>query len=161
MNDRAEALIRQLDLKPHPEGGYYREVFRSGRTVDPRDGRAERSAITVIYFLLAEGGCSRWHRVASDEVWCWVEGDALELFRLRDAEAEAVRERVGPPSDDAEPVRVVPAGEWQAARTTGAYTLVSCAVGPGFDFADFEMMSDLPAEAEAARRRGGVVADLV
>ncbi|HEX2202074.1 MAG TPA: cupin domain-containing protein [Longimicrobium sp.] len=161
MHDRAEELIRRLELRPHPEGGWYREVFRSGRTVDPGDGRPARSAVTVIYFLLADGGCSRWHRVASDEAWCWVEGDALELFRLRDVEAEVLCERVGPPSDDAEPVRVVAAGEWQAARTTGAYTLVTCAVGPGFDFADFEMMADVPAEAVVARRRGGEVAALI
>jgi uncharacterized protein len=154
MHPRAAELIRRLGLQPHPEGGFYREVFRSSSSVQPGDDRAPRSALTAIYFLLAEGGHSRWHRVRSDEAWSWIEGDALELFRL-DASNDAgpVREVLGPPGEGSEPVRVVPAGQWQAARTSGAYTLVSCMVGPGFDFADFAMLSDLPGEADDVRRR--------
>jgi predicted cupin superfamily sugar epimerase len=153
MHPRAASLIRELALQPHPEGGFYREVFRSPRGVRPDDGRPARAALTVIYFLLAEGGHSRWHRVASDEAWCWIEGDALELFRV-DADGEdCVRELLGAPGEECEGVRVVPAGQWQAARTTGDYTLVSCAVGPGFDFADFALLADHPLEAEAVRRR--------
>ena len=161
MHPRAAELIRDLGLQPHPEGGFYREVFRSTDVVRPGDGRPQRSAMTVIYFLLAEGGQSRWHRVASDEAWIWIEGDALELWRLASADGEPRREMLGPVGGEAAPVRVVPAGEWQAARTAGAYTLVSCAVGPGFDFADFEMMADRPDEAEAVRHRFPALASLV
>jgi len=154
MHPRAEELVRRLGLQPHPEGGFYREIFRSTRRVQPFDARASRNGLTLIYFLLADGGASRWHRVASDEAWSWVEGDALELFRISAARDGFARERLGAPGDRVEAAAVVPAGEWQAARTTGAYTLVTCAVGPGFDFADFRMMSDDAAVA-AARCGGG------
>ena len=142
MHPRAEELVRRLGLAPHPEGGFYREIFRSARRVQPFDARPTRHALTLIYFLLADGGASRWHRVASDEAWTWVEGDALELFRLDAPLSAFSTHRLGPVAEDAEPAAVIGAGEWQAARTTGAYTLVTCAVGPGFDFADFRMMSD-------------------
>ncbi|HEX5727032.1 MAG TPA: cupin domain-containing protein [Longimicrobiaceae bacterium] len=157
---RAAELVRRLELRPHPEGGWYREVFRSPHTVRPDDGRPPRSALTVIHFLLAGGGHSRWHRVASDEAWSWVEGDPLELMRIL-PDGVLARVRLGAPGEGAEPVAVVPAGEWQAARTLGAYTLVACAVGPGFDFADFAMLADAPAEAEAVRRRHPDAAALI
>ncbi|HEX8431905.1 MAG TPA: cupin domain-containing protein [Longimicrobium sp.] len=160
-NPRAAELIRILGLQPHPEGGAFREVFRSPLAVQPADGRPERSALTAIYFLLADGGASRWHRVSSDESWCWLEGDPLELWRMADAAGPAHRETLGPVSDGMHALGVVPAGEWQAARTLGAYTLVACMVGPGFDFADFDMLSDLPADAERARHAGPEIAALV
>jgi predicted cupin superfamily sugar epimerase len=144
MHPRAAELIDRLGLQPHPEGGFYREVFRSARRVQSYDARPARSALTVIYFLLVDGGCSRWHRVASDEAWSWVEGDALELLRIDAGLAAFTRETLGAPGEGREAAAVVPAGDWQAARTTGACTLVTCAVGPGFDFADFEMLSALP-----------------
>ena len=160
-NRRARELIRILGLQPHPEGGAFREVFRSPLPVRPGDGRPERSALTAIYFILADGGASRWHRVSSDESWCWLEGDPLELWRMTDAAGPARCQTLGPVADGVHAVGVVPAGEWQAARTRGAYTLVACMVGPGFDFADFDMLSDLPAEAERARRAGAEIAALV
>jgi predicted cupin superfamily sugar epimerase len=130
MNERARELIETLALQPHPEGGWYRQVYRSEEKVTRlRDG-AERAALTTIYFLLVEGTYSAWHRVASDEVWHFYEGDALELL-IRDTPAVHL--------DAANRVHVIPAGVWQAARPLGAYTLVGCTVGPGFDFADFEM----------------------
>jgi predicted cupin superfamily sugar epimerase len=86
--------------------------------------------------------------VTSDETWHYVEGAPLELFRVDAAFSECERMLVGSLADGAEPARVVPAGHWQAARTTGTYTLVSCAVGPGFDFADFAMLADHPTDAE-------------
>jgi predicted cupin superfamily sugar epimerase len=150
MHPRAEALVRQLGLQPHPEGGYYREVFRSTDTVLPEDGRPARSGLTTIYFLLADGGFSRWHRVAAAEAWHFYEGDPLELVWLEDGEVRATLGEVGPASA---PVAVVPAGCWQAARTTGAYTLVGCSVGPGFDFADFRMLADDHAERDAVLAR--------
>ena len=153
MDSRAEELIRSLRLEPHPEGGFYREVFRSARRVRPEDARPPRDALTVIYFLLVDGGCSRWHRVESDEAWSWVEGDALELLRMDAGLAAFTREPLGAPAEGRAAAAVIPAGEWQAARTTGAYTLVTCTVGPGFDFADFTMLSDLPDLAAEVSRR--------
>ena len=153
MHPRAEELVRTLGLQPHPEGGWFREIFRSARRVQPFDARQSRHALTLIHFLLAEGAHSRWHRVASDEAWTWVEGDALELLRIDAALTAVSTQRLATPGDGAEPAAVIAAGEWQAARTTGAYTLVTCAVGPGFDFADFTMMSNEPATAEEVRRK--------
>lgn len=80
MDPRAAQLIERLALVPHPEGGHYREIQRSALRVRPLDGRGERAATTGIYFLLAAGEHSRWHRVASDETWHHYEGDALELL---------------------------------------------------------------------------------
>ena len=76
---RARVLIETLGLVAHPEGGYYAEIYRSGALVDPADGRGGRRALTTIYFLLPEGAVSRWHGVASDEVWHFDEGAPLEL----------------------------------------------------------------------------------
>ena len=147
MDTRAAHLISTLDLKPHPEGGYFREVFRSRLLVRPEDPRPVRAALTTIYFLLTAGDVSRWHRVASDEVWHFYEGEALELLTI-DAETQQIEQYVlGAVSLDARPAHTVPAGVWQAARTTGVYTLVGCTVGPGFDFADFEMLRDAPGES--------------
>ena len=150
---RAAELIEGLGLAPHPEGGYFREVYRSAARVHPLDGRPDRLALTTIYFLLVAGQVSRWHRVASDEVWHYYEGDPLELV-VGDAGFDNVSRRLlGPVGDNREPVRVVMAGDWQAARPMGPYTLVGCTVGPGFEFADFEMLDSLPEGAAALRRR--------
>jgi predicted cupin superfamily sugar epimerase len=153
MHPRADELIRRLGLQPHPEGGFYREIYRSVRRVQPFDDRPSRKALTLIYFLLVDGGTSRWHRVASDEAWTWVEGDALELFELDAALSGSARTVLGPPGEAVDAAAVIPAGHWQAARTTGAYTLVTCAVAPGFEFADFTMLSDEPDRADEVRRR--------
>ena len=158
MNPRAARLITALDLSPHPEGGVFREIHRSTARVEPLDGRGERAGLTTIYFLLVSGEASRWHRVASDEAWHFLEGDALELHQA-DARLESMTTRIlGPWGPEAEPARVVPAGSWQVARTTGDYTLVGCTVGPGFDFRDFVLLRDLPVEAEGLRRRRGAMA---
>jgi len=153
VHPRAEELIRTLGLQPHPEGGWYREVFRSVRRVQPFDARGSRHSLTLIYFLLVDGAHSRWHRVASDEAWSWVEGDALELHHIDAALTQATAQTLAAPGEGVEAAAVIPAGDWQAARTTGAYTLVTCSVGPGFDFVDFRMMSHDPAAAEAVRTR--------
>ena len=142
--DRVEELIRTLGLKPHPEGGYYGETWRSPLEVTPSDGRGTRTALTTIYFLLPAGAISRWHRVRSDEVWMYVEGAPLELFTIPSTERQLESVRLGHLASNQKPVHCVPAGWWQAARSTGDYTLVSCVVGPGFEFADFEMLSDRP-----------------
>lgn len=160
MHPRAVALIQELKLQPHPEGGFYREVFRSPHTVAPEDGRPARSALTGIYFLLVGGGHSRWHRVESDEAWCWLEGDPVELFTA-DGSGEVGSHLLGALQAGQEPIRVVDAGDWQAARCTGEYALVSCLVAPGFDFADFTLMSDDARAAEEMRRLHPELASLI
>ena len=123
MDPRAEALIRELDLRPHPEGGHYRELHRSTLPVDPMDGRGVRAALTTIYFLLPATEISRWHRVSSDEVWHHLEGAPLDLL-VSDPEFDHVeRYGLGPLRDGLRPEVVVPPMHWQAARSTGAFTL--------------------------------------
>lgn len=135
MNERAQQLIETFALAPHPEGGWYRQVFKSEELVTRHADGARRSALTTIYFLLVEGMYSAWHRVQSDEAWHFYEGDALELL-TRENENDAPQiTRL----DADHRVHVMRAGEWQAARPLGAYTLVGCTVGPGFEFEDFEM----------------------
>jgi len=159
---RAEELIALLDLRPHPEGGFYREVFRSASQVTTGDARGTRAALTTIFFLLPGGTHSRWHRVESDEVWHFYEGDPLELLELDAAGRSLVRHRLGPVDGTGQlPVRTIPAGCWQAAQPLGAYTLVGCTVGPGFEFADFRMLADDRALADVVRRAWPMVASLV
>ena len=143
MHARAADLIETLGLQPHPEGGWFREVFRSSDVVT-RDGAA-RDALSSIYYLLAAGQLSRWHVVALDEVWSFHEGEPLELLTYDPGEGRVEVLKLGPVSSDgARPQHVVPRGVWQAARPTGAYSLVGCQVGPGFDYADFQFLADLP-----------------
>jgi predicted cupin superfamily sugar epimerase len=139
---RARELIQLLDLQPHPEGGWYREIHRSTATVSPADHRPPRSALTVIYFLLERGQFSAWHVVASDECWQHCEGDPLELLMFDAGSGRTERVELGPITASRRSTSVVPPGVWQAARSVGQYTLVQCAVGPGFDFADFLMLRD-------------------
>ena len=141
MHKRATELIRELGLKPHPEGGYFREVFRSPRQVQPFDQRPARSGLTTIYFLLAKGQYGRWHRVASDEVWHFYEGDPLELCWID--EGDVVHQEVlSTGSLNAQRMCVVPAGCWQAARPLGEFSFLGTDVAPGFEFQDFEMLSE-------------------
>lgn len=135
MHARAQQLIDTLALLPHPEGGWYRQVFKSEDGVTRHADGAQRAALTTIYFLLVEGMFSAWHRVLSDEAWHFYEGDALELLTRADDHGAPVLTRL----DVDNRVHVVRAREWQAARPLGAYTLVGCTVGPGFEFEDFEM----------------------
>jgi uncharacterized protein len=162
MDARAAELIRTLKLEPHPEGGFYRETFRSAEVVTPGDRRSARAGLTVIWFLLPAGSLSRWHRVRSAESWHYHEGAPLELLMMAPAAGDAIqRIRLGPVAAGQLPLATVPGGWWQAARPTGAFTLVSCAVGPGFDFADFEMLADTPADAARLRARLPEVAPLL
>jgi len=141
--DRRSQLIAELGLQPHPEGGHFREVFRSRDTVLPGDGRALRSAITTIDFVLARGECSAWHRVRSDEVWHLLEGGPLRLWSMAPA-LDAVHAVTLGASDDGGnvPRHVVPAGWWQAAEALAGYAYVGATVGPGFDVADFAFLRD-------------------
>jgi hypothetical protein len=138
MNDDARALVAALELKPHPEGGYYRETFRSPTHVPA--SRGERAASTAIYFLLPAGTFSALHRVRSDEVWHHYDGDPVDLHTLEGDGAHAVTRLGRDLARGERPQVVVPAGVWQAAVPVGdAFALCGCTVAPGFDFADFEM----------------------
>jgi predicted cupin superfamily sugar epimerase len=155
MHSRAAELLTILGLRPHPEGGHYVEQFRSPHRVQVLDRKVERAAITGIYFLLVAGEYSRWHRVVSDELWHYHEGDAIELLLFDHTGLR--RLRLGPVARETRPTIVVPAGTWQAARTTGAYTLGGCSVGPGFEYIDFSLAVDSP---EAAARIADAGQDL-
>lgn len=142
----AAALIARLGLVPHPEGGWYRELYRSALRVQGQ--RGERAALTSIYYLLEPAQVSRWHVVAAEEVWHFYAGSQLELFIYEPGARALRRECLGQVQDGAEPVSVVPAGSWQAARPRGGYAFVGCTVAPGFEFADFRFVCDLPEHAE-------------
>jgi predicted cupin superfamily sugar epimerase len=137
MHSDAARLVRDLTLLPHPEGGFYRELFRSPHTVMRDDGR-ERAALTVIYFLLTAERCSTWHRLASDETWHFAMGHALEIETIDDGGRRATLGlgAAGPWQ------ATIPAGSAFAARITGGeYALVTCCVAPGFVFEDFELLA--------------------
>lgn len=144
---RVRELIDTLRLEPHPEGGWYRRTFRSAREVRREDGEP-RAALTAILYLLPGGGCSRWHAVEADETWHHYEGAVLDLHLLDPNTRQHTLHALGPLGADALPQHTVPAGVWQAADATRGYALVGCSVGPGFDFADFRMLSDEPALAD-------------
>jgi predicted cupin superfamily sugar epimerase len=129
----AADIIARLGLKPHPEGGHYRETFR-----DTRRDASGRSLSTAIYFLLARGERSHWHRVDAVEIWHYYAGDPLSLQIADDSGQRYVR--LGPDLAAGEvPQIIVPAQAWQAAESTGDWTLVGCTVAPGFDFAKLEL----------------------
>ena len=129
----AADIIARLGLKPHPEGGHYRETFRDSR-VDANG----RPASTAIYFLLARGERSHWHRIDAAEVWHYHAGSALTLQIADPAGTRSMR--LGSDLAAGElPQAIVPALAWQAAESCGDWTLVGCTVAPGFDFATFEL----------------------
>jgi predicted cupin superfamily sugar epimerase len=131
----AADVINLLALKPHPEGGYFRESFRDQCTV-----AGGRAASTAIYFLLARGERSHWHRVDAAEVWHYYAGAPLMLEIAEHAGAPIKRVTLGPDLAAGErPQAVVSAGSWQAAVSLGDWTLVGCTVAPGFEFAGFEL----------------------
>lgn len=161
IHPRAAQLIEALDLAPHPEGGFFREIYRSASRVRPADGRNDRDAATTIYFLLVGGTHSRWHRVRSDEVWHLYEGGPLELFTAPPAADEVRRVVLGEAVQSDGPVHVVPAGWWQAARPLGEYVLVGCTVAPGFVFEDFSFLRDNADALERITRVDRSFRDLV
>jgi predicted cupin superfamily sugar epimerase len=131
----AAEVVRLLDLAPHPEGGHFRETFR-----DPRRIEGGRSASTAIYFLLARGERSHWHRIDAMEAWHYYAGAPLLLETAAGEMATLTRVKLGPDLAAGErPQAIVPPGAWQAAESLGAWTLVGCTVAPGFEFERFEL----------------------
>jgi predicted cupin superfamily sugar epimerase len=129
----AAEIIARLDLKPHPEGGHYRETFR-----DADVDAGGRSRSSVIYFLLARGERSHWHRVDAVEIWHYYAGDALTLRIADDGGQRSIKLGADLAAGEA-PQAIVPAHAWQAAESTGDWTLVGCTVAPGFEFSKFEL----------------------
>ena len=140
MNHTANRICQELDLSPHPEGGWYRETWRSD------DVHGKRAAGTAIHFLLATGERSHWHKVDAAEIWLWHSGDPLTLRVADEAQGPQRTIKLGPDiSDDERFQFVVPPHHWQSAEplsTAAGYSLVSCIVVPGFDFAGFTLAPD-------------------
>ncbi len=130
----ADDVIRLLDLKPHPEGGHFRETFRDARQIE-----GGRAAATAIYFLLARGERSHWHRIDATEIWHWHAGAPLVLDIVNESR-RVDRVTLGVDLVAGErPQAIVPARAWQMAESLGDWTLVGCTVAPGFEFANFEL----------------------
>jgi predicted cupin superfamily sugar epimerase len=129
----AADIIARLQLQPHPEGGHYRETFR-----DQRCDAQGRAFSTAIYFLLARGERSHWHRIDAVEVWHYYAGSALTLQIADDSGRRRIKLGADLAAGEV-PQAIVPAHAWQAAESTGDWTLVGCTVAPGFDFATFEL----------------------
>jgi len=127
-------IIEKYQLIPHPEGGYFREVYRSEQVLSSPASNEKRNALTHIYFLLTKGQVSRFHKVVHDEIWNFYEGSPLKLIQY---DGENIEEFI---LGKDEFYHVVPGGIYQAAETKGEYTLVGCSVAPGFDFKDFSFM---------------------
>ena len=127
----AQDIIERLGLEPHPEGGFYRQTWQA-----ENEGRAVG---TCIYFLLKDGGHSHWHKVDATEIWLFHAGAPLVLSLSATDEGPATDHLLSPDLSMGEPQFIVPTGHWQAARTTGDYTLVSCTVSPGFEFSGFTL----------------------
>ena len=135
----AQDIIERLGLEPHPEGGFYRQTWQA-----ENEGRAVG---TCIYFLLKDGGHSHWHKVDATEIWLFHAGAPLVLSLSATDEGPATDHLLSPNLSMGEPQLIVPTGHWQAARTTGDYTLASCTVSPGFEFSGFTLSApsfDIP-----------------
>jgi uncharacterized protein len=130
---QAKDIIATLGMAPHPEGGWYAQTFRDAP-------QGERGHSTAIYYLLEQGQRSHWHRVIdAAEVWHFYDGAPLQLGLSPDGEASSVEVLGLDLASGQRPQIIVPANQWQSARSLGAWTLVGCTVAPGFEFASFEM----------------------
>ncbi|WP_076863980.1 cupin domain-containing protein [Bradyrhizobium mercantei] len=147
----AADIIARLALKPHPEGGHYRETFRDER--GDADGRAHS---TAIYFLLARGERSHWHRIDAVEMWHYYAGAPLTLKIARDGGSQQLITLGADVARGEQPQAIVPADAWQAAESSGDWTLVGCTVAPGFEFSTFELAAKgwEPASSPSSPRKG-------
>lgn len=147
---RIEQLKQVFDLKPHPEGGFYSEQYRSSDVIVSPHNQKQRSTLTHIYFMLTENDFSRWHKVLHDEIWHVYEGDPLRILSFDEAQNKPIEDEVigvMNPQNNTHHFKVIEGGQFQAAETTGLYTLVGCCVAPGFDFEDFSYI-----EGEVTKR---------
>ena len=163
MDDAVKRIVERFRLEPHPEGGYFREVYRSSTKFDHPDiaaaDRAERSAGTLIYFLLSGSDFSAFHRVRhSDEIWHLYAGGPLEIFVI-DAAGKLSCRRLTTEVTQGDPTAIIPGDNWQSARLApgASWALGGCTVAPGFDYEDFEMpradelIARFPAHADTIR----------
>ncbi|MDD5772076.1 MAG: cupin domain-containing protein [bacterium] len=127
-------IINKYKLVKHPEGGWYKEVIRSGDLIS-FNGK-KRSAVTSIYFLLTKGGISKWHIVDSDEIWIFLDGEPLELHQANLKTGKYFIEKIDPENRQS----VVPSNTWQAAKSKGEFSFVACVVAPGFEFEGFKLL---------------------
>ncbi len=147
LNKSSSEIVNKFKLSPHSEGGWFREIIRSKNHVTRNDGQ-KRNTITSIYYLLGRSERSKWHRLnSSDEIWIYLQGAPLNLYLLDDNNKELKNIRL----DSNNPIEMIPSGYWQAACTTGEFTLTSCCVGPGFDFKDFEMLKNIDPSLRPAK----------
>ena len=147
-------LIERLALQPHPEGGWYRELYRSAERV--QTARGDRAALTQIYYLLEPGQFSRWHVIDSEEVWHFYAGAGLELYCYDPVSEKLQCHILGSPLEGNDSVAVIPPGCWQAARPLNGFALVGCSVAPGFEFSEFRFVSGMPGhEGHMARELAG------
>ena len=158
-----DELIRRFDLKPHPEGGFFSETYRSAQRVIREDGSAQtRSASTAIYYLLSDGAHSAWHRIKSDEVWHFYAGEPLNVHVL-DENGTLVTHKLGNTLSHPNAVfqAVVPAGLWFAAECAdpATFALAGCTVAPGFEFSEFEL-ADVEALKAEHPQHAGLIARL-
>lgn len=144
LNINPQDIIDELNMQPHPEGGFFAEVYRASDSVCSPFHDKTRATVTHIYFLLMAGQKSRFHEVQHDEIWNYYCGAPLNLYHIENTKALQ--------AGDIHPTRtvtigtvphfthVIPASQWQAAESQGEFTLVGCSVAPGFDFEDFRFM---------------------
>ncbi len=139
-----ETAVASWQLSPHPEGGFFRETYRSPLGTTPPGWPGERALATAILYLLPAGQRSAWHRVRGDELWIWQGGApmALSISETAPDAAAGMTVMVGPdPEAGQEPQALVPGRSWQSATPGGdTWSLVACVVVPGFDFGDFELL---------------------
>lgn len=137
--------VEKLELLPHPEGGYFKELYRSSEDIKqdslPIRFTGNRSFSTSIYFLLEKNQKSAFHRIKSDELWHFYDGEPATIFVIDDS-GKLTEYKIGlSPEDNIFPQVIIPANCWFAAESNGNFTLAGCTVSPGFDFEDFEMAS--------------------
>ena len=145
MNKTAQKYIANLDLTPHPEGGYFKEVYRSGEIIEaehlPMRYSKKRNFSTSIYFLLEGNQVSKFHRLKSDEIWHFYDGSPIKIFII--TQNGNLQEKIlGRNLDNGElPQLVIEKGNWFGAKVTDkkSFSLIGCTVSPGFDFNDFEL----------------------
>lgn len=144
-NRNSNYWVKKLKLEPHPEGGWFKEVYRSVESIDkealPQRFSGSRNYSTAIYYLLEKGDYSAFHRIKSDELWHFYDGDSLEIIEITPSGVLAKHVLGIDPSLNVLPQITIAARSWFAARPLGSYTLAGCTVSPGFDFQDFEMAS--------------------